>query len=214
MLQSQNHGFIYENEIRQKVFHLQMETNNTNIHDIPHDQNMLNKNENISIKTTGSNTICCGDILRFYNYDFTKTNTLIVVKYNQIKETKSIENIYEIDYNKECHALLFGNCPYSKIEEYVKFVKSIPYGNVNTDIMTKYKNDKKNLQQQYNCSIKINPKIDSKTQRRVQCSITNFETTLHKYITYKSQLERPNVIRNIILTPSIYSVRRSFHKSK
>ena len=34
--QSQKHGFDFENEIRVKVFDLKFESNNTDIHDIPH----------------------------------------------------------------------------------------------------------------------------------------------------------------------------------
>ena len=88
--QSQKHGFVIENEIRKKVFHLHPENNNTNIHDIPCTENKYNDNENISIKTTGSNTVCCGDILRFYNYDFNDTNTILVAVYKQEKDRKII----------------------------------------------------------------------------------------------------------------------------
>lgn len=111
--QRQNHGFKFEGMIREKVFGLQANNNDTNIHDIPCNENKFNKNENISIKTTGSNTICCGDILRFYNYDFTKVNTIIVIAYKQVENYKIIQNIYEIDYNKDCHNLLFGNISYT-----------------------------------------------------------------------------------------------------
>ena len=96
--QSQKHGFIWENNIRETVFLLSSETNDTNIHDIPCDQNPFDSNENISIKTTGSNTIYCGDILRFFNYNFnTHKNTILVIKYRQISGNKTIQNIYEID---------------------------------------------------------------------------------------------------------------------
>jgi len=56
------HGFTFENSIRSKIFNLPKENNSVYIHDIHHSKNILNMNENVSIKTTGSNTICCGDI--------------------------------------------------------------------------------------------------------------------------------------------------------
>ena len=66
--QSQKHGFIWENEIRNIIFNKKEESNNTDKYDI------ITDTENISIKTTGSNTICCSDILRFFTYDFNKKN--------------------------------------------------------------------------------------------------------------------------------------------
>ena len=57
---------------------------------------------------------------------FDETNTIIVIKYKQIDNHKVIQNIFEIDYCKECHNLLFGTLTREVIEEYVKGVKSIP----------------------------------------------------------------------------------------
>ena len=60
-----------------------------------------------------------------------------------------------------------------------------------------------------NCKITINPKVDSKNQRRVQCSISNFENTLTKYIVHLSE----DTLRNVKLQNSIKSDKRSFIKS-
>ena len=124
--QSQKHGFTFENSTREQIFDLPNEKNNTDKHDIPKHKNKYNKNENCSIKTTGSETICCSDILRFYDYDFNENNTIIVIKYKQTETEKIVQSIYEIDYNIECHKLLFGNLPREVIEKYVENVKSIP----------------------------------------------------------------------------------------
>ncbi len=207
MKQSQNHGFKFEGMVREKVFDLPPNSNDTNIHDIPCRENKFNPNENVSIKTTGSKTICCGDILRFYNYDFTKLNTMIVIGYKQTDTHKIIQKIYEIDYNKECHKLLFGCITKEEIEKYVEGVKSIP-SNVKGNEAKKifdYLNEKKKLSK--NSLIQINPKVDSK-QSRVQCSIPNFETTLQKFIKYMSSCEYPNLIRNKEIELSIESLRR------
>ena len=88
-------------------------------------KNRFNSNENISIKTTGSFNICCGDILRFFN-TFNEINTIIVVKYLQKDTQKVIKNTYEINYNEDCHQVLFGNLTKEIIESYVSGVKSIP----------------------------------------------------------------------------------------
>jgi len=207
-MQSQMHGFTFENSIRSKIFNLPKENNSVYIHDIHHSKNILNMNENVSIKTTGSNTICCGDILRFYDYDFLKTNTIIVIKYDQVSNEKIIKNIYEIDYNKECHKLLFGELTYNKIKDYDLYIKNIPKGKVSYNEKNKYLKYKKELEKDNNCLIKINPKVDSKYQRRVQCSIPNFEDNLYNFIKYKSPYETPNMIRGNMIELSIKSHKR------
>jgi hypothetical protein len=49
---SQSHGFDWENEIRKDIFYLPQEVNNTDKYDVPKEKNILDENENISIKTT------------------------------------------------------------------------------------------------------------------------------------------------------------------
>jgi hypothetical protein len=206
--QSQNHGFMFENSIKKNVFELPEEDNNTEIHDIPCHLNIFNNNENISIKSTCNNIIYCGDLKRFHGYDFEKTNTLVVVKYEQSVGKKTVNKILEINYNKECHNELFGSSTLEVLNEYVESVKSIPFGIVEDSIKMKYKNDKKQIQDTYNCKIQLNPKVDSNSQRRVQCSIVNFEETLDKYITYKSTEKNPNILRGKYIPLSITSSKR------
>ena len=57
--------------------------------------------------------------------------------------------------------------------------------------------------------INISPKVDSKSQRRVQCSIPKFNDSLKNYITYSSTNDRPNVIRDIEIPLSIISKTRT-----
>ena len=211
--QSQKHGFTFENEVREIVFNLQKHANDTNIHDISKEVNMFDSNENISLKTTGSQTICCGDILRFYSYSFDEKNTMIVIKYKQNETHKIIECIYEIDYNKECHELLFGNLSKEEIEKYVNGVKSIP-ANVKGDEAKKifnYLHEKSEMKKKYTNLIQINPKVDS-SQSRVQCSIPNFEKNLSKFITYKSPPQTPNLLRGKEISATIESCKRQRNK--
>ena len=56
--------------------------------------------------------------------------------------------------------------------------------------------------------INISPKVDSKSQRRVQCSIPAFDNNLKKFITYSSSNDKPNVIRDIEIPVSIISKPR------
>ena len=215
MVQSQSHGFILaENPIRELVFNLPQESNNTDTHDIPSEKNKFDSNENISIKATGGLTIDCGDILRFFNYDMKNKNTIICVEYRQIVDKKVIKKIYEINYNEEMHKYLFGTITKEELTEYVNFVKSIESGKCKKEIREKYISEKKRLQKCHNMQINISPKVDGKSQRRVQCSIPNFNNSLKKHITYSSSDDRPNVIRDIEIPLSIISKTRTRHSKQ
>ncbi len=210
MAQSQRHGFTWENDTRKKVFKMDCELNNTDKYDIPRCKNKLNPNENISIKTTGSGNICCGDILRFYDYEFDTIgeikNTIIVIKYVQQKNKKIIEKIYEINYNKECHKKFFGTIKKKDIQKYVTSVKDIPKNIKGNEAGFKYKDEKNSLQEKMGI-LQINPKVDSKNQRRVQCSF-NIDNLPEEFINYKSNDEMPNLIREVEISLSILSTKR------
>lgn len=117
--QSQAHGLFWDNEIRQKVFGLPLCKNDTKKFDIDCIENKFNHNENISIKTSGCNNIDCGDILRFYDRDNINTNTnttnttnnitIILIRFSQINDKKSIHEILEINYSEEMKNILFGD---------------------------------------------------------------------------------------------------------
>lgn len=210
MQQSQESGFKFENLIKSYIFNLPEDINNTDLHDIPKEKNIFNKNENISIKSTLSNTIYCGDIINFYNYNFDEKNTIILIKYYQINRKKKIEKIYEIDYNKDMFEILFGNLPKQEIQTYIEKIKNIPK-NINNEEAKKYFdyiNERDILKNKYNQKILINPKVDSKLQRRVQCSIPNFYNLLKEFIIYESSIEKPNRIRNKEIPLYIISGKR------
>jgi hypothetical protein len=161
----QNHGFKFENEVR-KIFKQPEEKNNTNKWDITKENNIFNSNENISIKMSGNSYICCSDILRFYDINFEEINTIIVGRYKQKGIIKTIYEIIEINYNEKLHKILFGNCNHIELVNYIKYIKT-----VNKSDSKEYLNKKKELQERYRMKIIINPKVDSRNQRRVQCSI-------------------------------------------
>jgi hypothetical protein len=212
--QSQKHGFTWENDIRENIFGLPKQKNDRNVHDIPSEKNIYNDLENVSIKTTGSETICCGDIIRFYSYDFSKKNTVMVIKYKQSGDNKIIDHIYEIDYNQKCHEHLFGNLPKEEIVSYVNEVNKIPQNIKGKDAKAifSYLEKKKELSKKYSFNISINPKVDS-SQSRVQCSITKFIKTLKDFIIYKSPDENTNMVREKEISYSIISKKRA-RKSK
>ena len=213
MPQSQEHGFQWENFIRVMVFGLISVLNDTNIHDIPCENNKFNCDENISIKCSKDPTPNCGKIMRFFSYDFTKKNTIIVIRYEQnTNTTKKIQRIYEIDYNLELHTLFFGTITKKEIEDYDAFVTSIPAGK-EAQRHSKQEREarKKSLQNIHKMLAVINPKVDSKRQRRVQISF-NINKIPKNFITYTSPDDKPNLLRGVEIPLTIKSPRRNIRK--
>ena len=123
---------------------------------------------NASIKTTGNNTICCSDLLRMMKHTDYR---LIVGCYNQVGKKKVFHTQYEFLIQPKDYAVLWGKMDYQLVESFVDFVKGIPEG-PKAQKDTKFVRD--NFQQSVSCNealFSINPKVDSKKQRRVQCSL-------------------------------------------
>lgn len=123
---------------------------------------------NGSIKTTGKNTIECADILKRMKE---KEYRLIVGCYTQQENNKVFHTEYEFYITSDDYSKLWGSMTYEKVKTFVDFVKSIPDGK---EAQKNTLKDRKLLQEQVQCKhslMKINPKVDSKNQRRVQCSV-------------------------------------------
>ena len=208
--QSQSHGLFWDSEIREVVFGLDACKNDTKKYDIYCSENKFNQEENISIKTSSNNNIDCGDILRFFNGDFTKKYTIILIRYSQIGLLKKIKEIIEIDYNVELKNYLFGTITEEELNNYVKIIKNIPNGEANYEIKENYKQIKQYLQKQHNMKINISPKVDSKSQRRVQCSITKVDKILELFPQNVISRTTEPIIREIKITSTINSGPRQF----
>ena len=207
--QSQRHGFIIEGEIRKKVFGLEPNKNDTNKFDIQMLQNKFNCSENISIKSTCQNYVDCADILRFYD-SFNLNTTMIIIKYKQQGKIKQITETIELKLNNDLKKIFFGNIPRQVLEEYNKYVKSIPKNKPVTD--TYYKLRKKELQDIYQMKFfAISPKVDS-TQRRVQCRIPNLNKLIKTHPEFVVCVNKGSVIRGIEIEKNYVSGPRKRNK--
>lgn len=179
----QDHGFGHEDRIIKAKTGLSKKELNagyTSIHDIPAgiytapDGTVTEVKNNTSIKTTKNKSICCGDINRFFK-ETTKDEDLEVVisQYKQSsKTTKSFHTTYVFNINKKHKDILWSGITEDTIKDFDKYVKNIQPGKeaqlANKDV---WKAERKNI---YNtCGegvVKIAAKIDSKTQRRTQCT--------------------------------------------
>lgn len=121
-----------------------------------------------SVKTTGNNTICCSDLLKKMQH---KEYRLIVGCYNQVGKEKVFHTEYEFFIKPENYSTLWGSMVYEEVEAFVNYVKSIPHGK---DGQQNTLQERKEWQKKVQCNdalFIINPKVDSKNQRRVQCSL-------------------------------------------
>lgn len=122
---------------------------------------------NGSIKTTGKKTVECADILKRM---LEKQYKLIVGCYTQQSNNKLFHTEYEFFITPDDYSKLWGTMNYENVKTFVEFVKNIPHGKEGQKNTLK---KRKILQEQVQCKnslMKINPKVDSKNQRRVQCS--------------------------------------------
>lgn len=201
MPETQQHGFLWESIIKRNVFGLVGKDKYTAVHDIPRSCNTLNPNENVSIKTTGNTTICMGDALRVFEYEPDVEHTCIAIQYTQQDQQKILTRVYELDLMQR--EILWGSVTKQDIEELDRLVRSMPVNRRDPEI-DKAITQKKREVNAKSGAIRVNPKIDSKTQRRLQCSIPMF-ATYHGLI--KSSTMEP-IVRGIPIVASIMSGRR------
>lgn len=206
--QSQSHGLFWDSEIRVKCFGLPVCINDTSKYDICSENNKFDSEENISIKTSSNNNIDCGDILRFYSGDFDKKYTIILVRYKQIENKKLLNTIIEINYNVKLRNILFGTLSKRMLQGYVNFIKNIPHGSVLEPTKKNYKNCKNKMQREFNMRINISPKVDSHSQRRVQCSIPKLDELLESYPEFVISRTNEPIVRGIKITKEIESEPR------
>jgi hypothetical protein len=153
---------------------------------------------NASIKATGRNSVDCADILkRMQEKDY----RLIVGCYKQQGPNKVFHTEYEFLITPEDYDELWGNMTYESVKSFVDYVKSIPDGREAQRSTSKSRKMLKEQVQCINALMSINPKVDSKTQRRVQCSF-KLDKMLHSEIKY--------IKKDISII--IPSARRKFNK--
>ena len=173
--ESQAHGFIWEDEIKKNVYKINTTQNYTGIYDIPADQNKID-GMNVSIKTTQGKNVDMGEIARFFKSVSAleeKGMNMIVLIYKQIESKKVLQKVIELNLIKSDINLLFNSLTLEEIEIYVDFIKNIPKGKEDEKIK-KERFLKQDLLNKKSGFIKLRTKVDSKIQRRVQCSFPDF----------------------------------------
>ena len=131
----------------------------------------LHSDVDISIKTTGGNSVNSGDIRRMRSHS---EYDLIVAQWEQVTPTKKVFHTeYRFHIKPEHEELLWGTNSMEKINEYVSKVSSVDYKN--EEAKNRYYNEQKKpwleeLAWDDNALMKPRPKVDS-SQARVQCAV-------------------------------------------
>jgi len=126
------------------------------------------KNLPTSVKTTKSNTVCLSDARRIFSNN--EPHRIIVGKYEQNNNRKAINEIYEIIVNEKTLDKLKGNLDFKQVEDFHNSLKNFKKGE-HTEARDYAKKHKQEIIESTDALIQLNAKIDSKTQRRLQCSI-------------------------------------------
>ena len=142
-----------------------------------------------SIKTSKGNTVDCGDILR--RRQETDYN-LVVGCYSQVGDNKVFYSEYTFYIRPEHEQKLWGKMNYNQLAEYVDYIKNIPAGREAQQETKTERTVLKNCIEDKNALFKIHTKVDSKKQRRVQCSV-KMSDLMKAGIEYKQTLIRETV---------------------
>lgn len=214
----QKHGFVWEKDILCNIYGATKEElkeiKYTNRIDLPAHLNRLDKC-NISVKTTqDENTVCMADCLRVFDAVSSGTpKHMVVVHYKQIENTKNVRTITEVDLT-DSRDLLFGTLTRSQIEELVEVVKSVPKGS-KPDPQEKNKIDSlRDSLQKLSGAILLNVKIDSKNQRRLQCSFNKFQKFLEENPERIVATSNTNEFRGGTISSQIISGPRVFNENQ
>ena len=124
-------------------------------------------NADYSIKTAKSNKVDCGDILRRMSE---KKYIMIIGQWKQDGKNKIIHTVYGFNIKSNDYKKLWGKMTKKSIKEYDKYIKSIPHGIEGRDSTKVERTERKDKISCKDALMVIHPKVDSKKQRRVQCS--------------------------------------------
>jgi hypothetical protein len=178
MSEVQSHGLLFENVVIEAITGLSkaeyqrlLPNSYTNSMDIA--RGYLSEVDR-SIKATSGSGVGCGDILRFLRHCRDDDFVMVVGIWKQITpKLKLYHEIYEFQFSPKHYATLFADLTEETLTPFVEYVKAIPYGREGQLSNRKvWKERRSTIYETYGKGIvAIDAKIDSKTQRRVQCSV-------------------------------------------
>ena len=143
----------------------------------------LHSDKDVSIKTAKGRKVDCGDILRRRSeteYD------IIIGVWDQVGDSKIFHTEYTFHIKPEHETLLWGRMSYEKLREFNEYIKSIPEGRTAQKETKVERQVLKTITEDVDAQMKIHPKVDSKKQRRVQCSF-NIDKLIKVDVEYEAR---------------------------
>ncbi len=203
MPESQQHGFVWEDFIKKDVYQVSQRIPYTAKFDIPKELNTHNPDTNLSIKTTQSKCVDMGDALRvFENKEKTQ---LLVIRYKQEGEKKKLQEIVLCEMPS--HEILFGSVTNEEIQKLIAMIKAVPKGKPDENLLKEIHSYKEELNRKSGC-IHFRPKLDSKSQRRLQCSIIDLESVLQTNPSLVCEKNKEGKLFNCFIPLELESSRR------
>lgn len=205
---SQAHGFVWENAITRDVFALTEALPYTSVFDVDAAHNTLNPEENVSIKVACSDKAECADACRIFSYGDAAV-TMLHVQYRQRDtQTKELARVREFRLGgAEAHQALFRTVTKEEINGLVQMIRAIPAGTIPAATKAVIHAEKKRLNAKSG-GIRFNPKMDSKNQRRLQCSIPNLSAFLTANPSLVMSDTTQPLVRGIPIPATVSSGRR------
>ena len=143
----------------------------------------LHSDRDVSVKTAKGRKVDCGDILRRRSeteYD------IIIGVWDQVGDKKIFHTEYTFHIKPEHETLLWGKMSYEKLREFNDYIKSITEGRTAQQNTKVERQLLKTITEDANAQMKIHPKVDSKKQRRVQCSF-NIDKLIKSGVEYEAR---------------------------
>jgi len=122
-----------------------------------------------SIKSTGSDTVGLSDARRFWGMD--DDFRMIVGRYEQHGTIKTFSVVHEILLSNDDLRELRGNISYKEVTDFHDGMSLNRFPAGHHDEARLWAQQQKKILESQHSSVILNPKIDSKSQRRLQCSI-------------------------------------------
>ena len=192
-MEVQNHGVLFEDSVIRAITGLSKDEYQNKLENA-YTASMdvvagIESDANYSVKVSkDGKSIGCGDILRFIRHCRDGEFTMVVGAWRQITpEVKVYDCIYEFDIRPEHYEKLWSGITEQVMEPFVEYVKSIPHGPEGQLAHQKlWKQKRREIYDAHGQGLfKIDAKVDSKKQRRVQCSVKIQDLIATKEITHR-----------------------------
>ncbi len=201
----QNHGVVFEKWIRDTFFDGYEPQSYTQKWDIPGSANKRFAGIPVNPKATKYRTpVDLGDALRQYKID--EEFYFVLGYWQQEAEKKRFVNVVAAKINPREYRKLWGDVKLEDLQKLDAIIKNTP----------DYKEARKLAQAMkktapFNTSIiTLNPKIDSKTQRRLQCSLSFARVFKYLAPTADPAIQERPLLWGVPVLPAFDSTARSF----